>query len=121
MNYDDWVKELDAEDGAHKDYRKRALKVVDRYEDEEDRETTKFNILWSNTEVLSSALYARTPSPDVRRRFLDKDPDGKKAAMLAERAISHCIDTYDFDGMVNTVLTDYLVPGMGQVRLRYKP
>ena len=121
MNYDDWIDELDSEDNAHKDYRERAQKVVDRYEDEEDRKETKFNILWSNVETLSSALYAKTPSPDVRRRFTDKDPDGKKAAMVTERALSHCIDTYDFDGMINVALTDYLVPGLGQVRLRYKP
>ena len=121
MDYEDWTKELDSEDNAHKEYRERAQKVVDRYEDEEDKKETKFNILWSNTEVLHSTLYARTPNPDIRRRFSDKDPNGKKAAQIAERAISHCIDTYDFDGMVGAVLTDYLVPGMGQVRLRYKP
>jgi len=120
MDYDDWIDELDSEDNAHKEYRERAQKVVDRYEDEEDRKETKFNILWSNTEVLHSTLYARTPSPDIRRRFHDKDPNGKKAAQIAERAVSHCIDTYDFDGMISVALTDYLVPGMGQVRLRYK-
>lgn len=121
MNYDDWIKELDSEENAHKEYRERAQKVVDRYEDEEDRKETKFNILWSNVETLSSTLYARTPSPDVRRRFLDRDPNGKKAAMVTERTLSHCIDNYDFDGMINTTLTDYLVPGLGQVRLRYVP
>ena len=121
MDYDGWIKELDAEESAHKEYRKRAQKVVDRYQDEEDRKETKFNILWSNTEVLQSVLYAKTPIPDIRRRFTDRDPDGKKAAQIAERAVSYCMDNYDFDGMVSTCLSDYLVPGLGQVWLRYKP
>ena len=69
MTYDDWIKELDAEESAHKSYRERAQKVVDRYQDEEDRKDSKFNILWSNTEVMESVLYARTPSPDIRRRL----------------------------------------------------
>ena len=121
MNYDDWIKELDAEESAHKSYRDRAQKVVDRYQDEEDQKEAKFNILWSNTEVLHSTLYARTPKPDIRRRFTDRDPDGKKAAQIAERCVSYCIDRYDFDGTIGLPITDYLVPGLGQVRLRYKP
>jgi hypothetical protein len=122
MNYDDWMKELDSEKGAHQEpFRDRAQKVVDRYEDEHDREDTKFNILWSNTEVLHSALYARSPNPDIRRRYLDKDPDGKKAATIAERIASYCIDAYDLDATIDTALDDYLLAGMGQIRLRYKP
>lgn len=119
--YDDWMKELESEEKAHKDYRKKAQKVVDRYEDEQERDDSEFNILWSNTEVIHSALYAKSPTPDIRRRYLDRDPDGKEAAELAERAVSYSIDTKDFDGAVDTSVDDYLVPGMGVMRLRYKP
>ena len=129
MNYDDWDKALRAEKKAHEDYRKIAQQVVDRYEDEERRkkgdttnsDESKFNILWSNTEVLHSALYAKPPIPDIRRRFLDRDPNGKEAAEVAERAVSYCIDTYDFDGTMDTSLDDCLIAGLGQVRLRYEP
>lgn len=121
MNYKDWTDALRAEEKAHEDYRKEAQQVVDRYEDEEKRDDSKFNILWSNTEVLHSALYAKSPIPDIRRRFLDKDPNGKEAAEVAERAASYCIDTYDFDGTIDISLDDYLISGLGQVRLRYTP
>ena len=121
MNYDGWIKELDAEDRAHRDWRKDADKVVERYEDDIERDDNKFNILWSNTEVLHSAVYSKTPSPDIRRRFLDKDPAAKKAAMVAERAVSYAIDNYDFDATMDTAIDDFLLPGLGQVRLRYKP
>ncbi len=121
ISIDDWQKELEAEDKAHKDYRKKAQKVVDRYEDEKKRNDSQFNILWSNTEVLHSALYSQSPTPDIRRRYLDKDKNGKEAAEIAERAVSYSIDTQDFDGAVDVTVDDYLVPGMGVMRLRYKP
>ncbi len=121
MNYEDWTKELRGEEKAHESYRKVARDVVDRYEDEEKRSDSKFNILWSNTEVLHSALYSQSPTPDIRRRFLDRDPAGKEAAEVAERAASHSLDTYDFDGTMDTSLDDYLIAGLGQVRLRYTP
>ena len=121
MNYDDWDKELKSEAKAHEDYRIDAQKVVDRYEDEETRENSQFNILWSNVEVLHAALYAKAPIPDIRRRFLDRDPDGKEAAEVAERAVSYCIDTYDFNGTMDRAVDDYLIAGAGQVRLRYEP
>lgn len=120
-SYTDWMKALDAEKKAHEDWRTAAGKVIDRYEDEQDRDDTKFNILWSNTEVLHSAVYAKTPTPDIRRRFLDKDPAGKKASEVAERAVSYAMDVYDFDGTMDVAIDDFLLGGLGQVRLRYKP
>lgn len=121
MNVKDWINELDAEDKAHKDYRVRAQKVVDAYEDDKARETSEFNILWSNVEVLHSALYGKTPNPDIRRRYLDRDKAGKQAAELAERAASYALDVYDFDGTVDISIDDYLIAGLGVVRLRYEP
>jgi len=121
MNYEEWMKELDAEKKAHEDWRRVAEKVVERYEDEKDRDDQKFNILWSNTEVLHSAVYSKSPVPDIRRRFRDRDPAGKKAAEVAERAVSYAMDMYDFDGTMDVAIDDFLLPGLGQVRMRYKP
>jgi len=123
MKYEDWIKELASEDKAHKEFRKKAQKVVDRYEDEEKRGESQstYNILWSNTEVLHSAVYEKMPTPDIRRRFLDRDPNGKQVAELSERAVSYAMDSYDFDGVIDATVDDYLLPGFGQVRLRYKP
>lgn len=119
MNYNDWIKELDAEEKAHKKYRQRAKKVIKRYKDEEERSDKRFNILWSNTETLHSALYSNTPKPDVSRRFKDKDPISRDIADVLERGLAFGIDSYDFDGNIDSVVNDYLVPGLGQVRLRY--
>ncbi|TFH50111.1 MAG: hypothetical protein E4H01_02965 [Lysobacterales bacterium] len=117
----DWIAELEIEEKAHKAFRVRAQKVVDAYEDEKERDTSEFNILWSNVEVLHSALYGKTPNPDVRRRYLDKDKAGKQAAELAERAVSYALDVYDFDGAIDAAVDDYLIAGLGIVRVRYEP
>jgi len=116
-----WHREMKAEEKAHEDFREQAEKVVEIYEDERERYTSEFNILWSNTEVMHSALYARTPNPDIRRRYLDRDPAGKKASELAERAVSYALDVYDFDGTMDEAINDYLLTSIGMVRMRYNP
>src|SRR3974390_3873589 len=56
---------------------KRAREIVKRYRDERPQggpRISRFNILWSNVQTLQPTLYARTPRPDVERRFHDEDP-----------------------------------------------
>ena len=117
----DWLNWIEAEDKAHEDARKRSDKVIERYRDEKRKSGSRFNILWANVQVLKGALYSSTPKPDVRRRFLDKDPVSREAAAVLERGISYSTDAYDFDGNALSVLDDYLLPGYGQARIRYKP
>jgi hypothetical protein len=118
---DYWMARLEEEDKAHKDERDNAQKVIDRYRDDKRKEGSKFNILWSNVQVLKGALYQATPKPDVRRRFLDPDKVSREAAAVIERGISFSVDAYDFDGTAGRVIDDYLLPGYGQARVRYKP
>ncbi len=93
-----WHLELQAAHTREKQWReKRGPAVVKRYRDERTSMSTaeQFNILWSNTETLKSALYAESASPDVRRRFGQKDKVGRTAATVLERALSYCADEYD--------------------------
>lgn len=123
-----WCRELDLAGQHEEKWRKRARKVVERYRDEdrgrnseatEDR--VRFNILYANTEVLSGVIYARVPIPDVRRRFLDRDPAGKQAAQLLQRALSYTMDAYDFDAVARSCVSDYLLPGRAVAKVAYKP
>jgi hypothetical protein len=57
----------------------------------------------SNIETLLPAIYNSTPSPDVRRRFGDRDPIAKSVSDIVERAISYSVDAYDFDAMMQAV------------------
>lgn len=118
---DFWLKKLRDEERINKPHRDKARKVIDRYRDETRKDGSQFNILWANDAVLKGALYSATPKPDVRRRFLDDDPVSRETASVIERGLSFTMDAYDFDGTANTVISDYLLPGYGQGRVRYKP
>jgi hypothetical protein len=119
--YNHWIKELDAEEKAHKDFRKEGDRVYERYRDEQEKKKGKFNILWSNTRVQHSAVLSSRPKPDVTRRYKDPDQLSRDIAEVTERAISYSLDMYDSDGNFNLAVDDYLLPGLGQIRARYTP
>jgi hypothetical protein len=122
-----WLMDLSLADKTEEKWRKTAQQVVDRFRQEGDDYDTfkkgqsKFNILWSNTEVMRPALYHSTPKPDVRRRFRDEDPVGKTASQVLERGLSFSIDSYDFDQVMTLSVLDLLLPGRGVSRVRYEP
>src|SRR5262249_42971061 len=95
---------------------KRAREIVKRYRDERPQTSqsmTRFNILWSNVQTLLPTLYARTPKPDVERRFRDQDPAGRLAAVLLERCLANAVDAFNFDAVMRAVVQDRLLPGRG--------
>lgn len=125
-----WLRALAMASKQEKDWRKTGGEVIQRYRQEgKDYETfrssggSKFNILWSNTEVQRPALYHSTPKPDVRRRFRDEDPQGKEAAQFLERGLAFSVDApeYDFDQVMNLAVLDLLLPGRSVTRVRYTP
>ena len=81
----------------------------------------RFAVLWSNVQTLQPAIYAKQPVPMVDRRYRDEDPVGKVASDVLERAIGFSLDQYDFDGRLKHCVLDYLLPGRGQVWVRYIP
>ncbi|MBL4680866.1 MAG: hypothetical protein JKY88_09105 [Pseudomonadales bacterium] len=97
--------------------------VVDRYRDDRPEADTskKFNILWSNVETLKPSLYSQQPKPQVTRRYKDKDPIGRAASEILERALEYGIDAYDFDSVMNSCVQDYLLPGRATARVKYVP
>lgn len=118
--YDHWIKEIQAEEKAHCKWRERGKKVMDRYRDE-GQGGTRFNILWSNTQVMHAAVFSAQPKPDVTRRYRDPNAESRQIAEVTERALSYSVDSYDFEGHADLAVDDYLLPGLGQVRIRYVP
>ena len=95
-----WQGELDKASQFERDWRERSMRVVERYRDERGSGTrgplsSRFNILWANTETLKGALFARMAQPDVRRRFPDPNPAARQVAILIERTLSYDLDIYD--------------------------
>lgn len=119
-----WLGAIANRRSREKQWRTQADKVIDRYRDTRtsvDEQLAKFNILWANTEVLKPAIFTRMPVPDVRRRYLTRDPVARTAAMIMERALSYSMDSYDFKDTLDRAEEDYLLPGRGQVTVCYKP
>lgn len=119
-----WERELNAADEHEKSWKERGREIVKRFRDERDaaqKDVSRFNILFSNTEVLKGAAYQRTPIPEVRRRYNDKDPVGKAGAEVLDRCLSYAMDSYDFDGTIRAVVEDSLLPGRGVARVKYVP
>lgn len=103
-------------------WHKRGEDVISKYRDERSQNAeSSYNILWSNTETLKAAVYSQTPKPDIRQRRKKYDSIARKGADYLEQGISHCMDEYDFDDLVEQILEDYLLPGRGVAIARYKP
>lgn len=119
--YRRWMDEIKLAQKEEKPWIERAGKVIDRYRDEKRTAGRKFNILWANVETLKPTVYSHTPSPVVRRRYLDVDPVGRAAADVLQRALTAAIDEYDFDGTIENVRDDLLLAGRGIARVEYEP
>jgi hypothetical protein len=119
-----WSEEIRTASKHFEKWTKQGRNIIRRYRDERDAASagaTKFNILWSNIQVLQPALYAKQPKPQVDRRHLDQDPVGKAASLILERALSHALDEYEFDEVMKAVRDDYLLVGRGTAWVRYEP
>lgn len=123
-----WQIQLQLADDDQKEWFKSGDAVVSRYRNDKDSTrksvTRRFAMLYSNTETLKSAIYAKQAKPDVRRRYSDQDPIGKQVAEIIERALIECSDDYasgeDADSAVESAIEDYLLPGRGVVRIQYE-
>lgn len=120
----DWIDEIKRAEGACEKWVERGRKIVKRYRDERSggTETRQFNILWSNVQTLLPAVYSKTPKADVERRFRDKDPVGRTAAQILQRALDFELEHYpDFTSAMQNAVIDRLVPGRGVAWVRYAP
>ncbi len=116
--------EIDAYERVYSKWEKRAKTIVERYRDERDSigdTRRRFNILWSNVQVLRPTLYARAPKAEVIRRFKDKDQVARIGAEIAERALDVEIERSGFHEAMKMAVDDRLLSGRGQVWIAYKP
>lgn len=119
-----WLTQIEDADKGFDKWEERAKKIVKRYRDEReaiDNRKKKFNILWSNVQVLKPALYGRMPKPEVSRRYRDADPIGRCASLMLERCLEFEVEQYsDFGSAMNNVVEDRLLPGRGTAWVRYE-
>mgnify|MGYP000552991530 CR=1 FL=1 len=123
--YEDWYNTIAQYERTFKEWEGRADKITKRYRDEQrsrNNPTARFNILWSNVQTITPAIFARLPRPDVSRRFRDNDPIGRVASMMLERALEYEIEHYgDYGSAMKQSVQDRLLGGRGTAWVRYEP
>lgn len=121
-----WQTQLNLAERDVKEWFDAGSKIEQRYRNAKDsafrtkRSGKRFAILYSNTETLKSALYAKTPKPDARRRFGDRNPVARTAADIIERALSYCADNTNHDRAYRAGVQDMVLPGRGVVWISYE-
>lgn len=123
--YDDWYNTIAQYERTFKEWEGRSDKIVKRYRDDQrsrNNPNAKFNILWSNVQTITPAVFARLPRPDVSRRFRDNDPIGRVASIMLERALEYEIEHYgDYSSAMKQSVQDRLLGGRGTAWVRYEP
>jgi len=121
---DKWQKELEACRKERKNWNATATRAVARYRADAGAQYNGgkfYNIYFQNTDTKLAALYARTPKPDIKRRFDDSQDDAARVAgLLLQRNLEYELDTGGFDTTFKQVLFDHVVAGMGVSWLRYE-
>ena len=114
----EWAEELKAAEQRESRWRKDADRIVGIYEGKHHEEIP-FNILYSNTDTLSPALYNQIPRPQVKPRFKDQKVEAvKHAARVAQRMLEFFMDEGEseypsFDALIKKAVLASLVPGRG--------
>ena len=124
-DYTKWYNKIVSYEKTYKKWEGRAEKIVKRYRDDQRYQTnpnSRFNILWSNVQVITPAIFARLPRPDVSRRFRDNDPIGRVASMMLERALEFDLEhNSDYKSALSNAVNDRLLGGRGTSWIRYEP
>lgn len=121
-----WTAELAAYEKASKNWRKdskdnyKRYSLRDRTDQPETNADSRFNILWSNVQTQSPALFSRVPVPVVERRFRDKDVVGRVASQMLERAISTDMEFDELEISGKQITLDFQIAGRGVPWLRYE-
>jgi len=120
-----WKTQIEQSEKELNRWHKRGEKISKNFRDERDDQdkgaARRYNLFYSNTETVKPAVYSKVPVPICERRFLDKDTTGRVASTILERVLRYEVSMSGFDNAVRRARNDYLIPGRGQVWIRYYP
>jgi hypothetical protein len=124
-----WERELQAAKKELAKFHRLGKKINAKYLDERDgaaydNADSKFNLFWSNIEVLKASLYAKPPNVDVSNTHKDSEDDQSRVAgnILQRMLNNDCEDDDEstYPEVTRQAVGDYLVVGLGQVWYRYE-
>lgn len=126
-----WQGRITSRRRAEKEFLKEGRAITKIFEEgkemasaQDEADCVPFNILYSNTETLTPALYNNLPRPVVQRRFKDADPVGKEACEVVKRILEYLLDSNDqdysdVDSLFRTAVLEAALPGRGITRFKY--
>lgn len=120
-----WAVELKAANDEVSRWHESGRSIIKRFRDEREATEngeTRLNLFTANVLTQQALLYGRAPAVSVERRHADAADDvARVAGELLERLLNADIertgDTYA--EALGLALQDRLLPGLGQVRVRY--
>jgi len=122
-----WTEEFQSAGEAVKDWHKDGEDANKRFLDERSLDRTdksrRLNLFSANIQTIRSMLYGKTPTVDVSRRYSDTaDDEARVAAEILQRCLNSDIerDSDSFSTAIEYALSDRLLSGMGNVRVRYE-
>lgn len=122
-----WVSEITLAKKAVDAWHKRGDRIIKRYTDEvgfsegNDTKKRRYCLLWANVQTLAPAVYARTPTAVVGRRWKDDDPVARASSEVLERGLNFSLDAMDFADMMTNLRDEFLLVARGQAWVRYVP
>ena len=125
-----WDSELRSAEKTTERWRKDAARIADRFSLEkrthnsglyEGSTAGDFNVLASNIATMMPAVFGREPIPMVFRRHADRDPVGRIAAQILERALKTELEHDYFEDTMKSVTQDVLLCGRGVTWVRFEP
>lgn len=120
-----WKEQIEQVDAANKNFIRRGKDVVRRYRDERSKVENdgfrRMNILWTNVSIMEPAIYSKCPLPVADRKFQDHDATGRLSSQILERGLRTEVKVNGLHPSVQAAVKDYLLPGRGQVWIRYEP
>ena len=124
-----WQAQIKAAQKMLEEFHTAGDMVVAEYLDSEEAarndeglDARKINMFWANIGILKAALYGNPPKPLASREFQDPEDDvGRVAASIMERLLSTGPNGsgVDMHEAFQHSVEDRLIPGMGQIWLRY--
>lgn len=118
------MKMIDAYDREFEKWQKRCKSIIKIYTEdrriESEDSPRRMSLLWSNISTLQPAIYAKTPTPDVSRRFQDADPVARTVSEMMQRCLIYSFDDGDFDSLMRHVRDDFLLTARGTAWVRYE-
>jgi hypothetical protein len=119
-----WADQIESAKKHLEKFHSTGQSIIDSYRDEKRFERgnfdSKYNILYSNTETMLPILFSETPETDVRAQDTTSMP-ARQAAKMLEDTLNYGAKTPETMAAIKACVKDLLLPGMGVMRVCYKP